>query len=475
MAGRDLRDDHEPSTTNRWEGVKLYDYIPRVSPKFAAPYHLDPFVKALDGVIDGTITDGRFAVTCPVRHAKTETVKHAISLALAKDPTKEIFYITYGANFSQRNGRKVRRLFLESGGVISKDHNTIQEWVTEEGGFLLSTGIDGEITGRGADIIIVDDPIKNRQEAMSAIIRDVAGEFIEEAETRLNVGGSMFIVAARFHVDDPIGRAVQKVDDDTGERVWTYIHQPAIIDEGTAHERALWPEKRSLEHLKKRRKAVGPYLWAANYQGDPNPTGGQIFGTPGRYTVLPEGMRIAIGCDLSYSGTKKSDYGAIVVVGECGGNFYILHVERFRLRIDHARHRLRFAFGRWPVATAYSYVSGTERGAIILLAQQGVTVYPLPARWNKAVRAAPVADLWNGDPERGEPPRVFVPMTLNASPTPCTWLGEYLGEMSAFTGNESIDDYDDQVDATVAAIDILRGGIGADDVPFLFGHTDRAR
>lgn len=459
--------------SGQWANVKLYDYIPRVSPKFDAPYHLDPFVKALDGVIDGTIKDGRYAVTCPVRHAKTETVKHAIALMLARDPSKEVFYISYGANFSQRNGRKIRRLFLGSGGQISKDHNTIQEWVTEDGGFLLSTGIDGEITGRGADVIIVDDPIKNRQEAMSAIIREVAGEFLEEAETRLNVGGSMFIVAARFHTDDPIGRAIQKTDDD-GKPVWTYIHQPAIIGEGTVSERALWPEKRSLEHLKKRRTAVGPYLWAANYQGDPNPTSGQIFGTPGRYLVLPEGLKIAIGCDLSYSGTKRSDWGAIVVVGEFAGKFYILHVERFRLRIDHARHRLRFAFGRWPGAQAYSYVSGTERGTIVLLAEQGIIVHPLPARWSKAVRAAPVADLWNGDPERGEPPRVLLPMTLNASPTPATWMNEYLGEMSAFTGNEAIDDADDQVDATVAAVDVLRG-MGNASAPFLLGRTERGR
>lgn len=463
---RSLRDDHEPCEPGKWDNVKLYDFIPKISPKLDPPYHLDPLVKVLDGVADGTIKDGRYAVAIPIRHAKTFTVLHAIALILAKDPTKEIMYISYGASFAQRNNRKVRRMYLEAGGEISSDHNTIQEWVTTAGGFVLATGIEGEITGRGADVVFVDDPIKNRNEAMSQLVRDQAGEFIDEVEGRLNVGGSIFLIAARFHQDDPTGRVLLKKDEND-RSVWTHIHMRAIENEGTAHERALWPEKRSLDHLKKRRHTQGAYLWAANYQGEPIPAGGNLFGTPGRYTTLPEGMRVAIGCDLSYAGTKKSDYGAIVVAGECDGNYYILHAERFQLRIDHARHRMRFSFGRWPGAEAFSYVSGTERGTIILLAKDGVMINPLPAKWAKAVRAAPVADLWNGDPEKGEPPRVFVPMTA-------PWLNEYLGEMNSFTGNEALDDFDDQVDATVAAIDRLRGATSG-SAPALFGRTQRGR
>lgn len=468
---RDARSDYGPSALD-CSAIGVYDFIPRVSPKLSPPYHLDPFVKALDGVIGGSIVDGRFVVACPIRHAKTVTILHAIALILAKDPTKEIMYISYGANFAQRNSRKARRFFLEAGGVISKDHNTIQEWVTEAGGQVLATGIDGEITGRGADIIFIDDPIKSREQSMSQIVRDVAGEFVDEAIGRLNVGGSVFLVAARFHEDDPSGRCLKKVDED-GKPEWQHIHLRAIEDEGLPTERALWPERRPLDHLKKRRKQAGPYLWAANYQGDPKPPGGNIFGTPGRYMTLPEGMRVILGVDLAYSGGKKNDHGCIVALGEHGGLFYVLHVERFLLRIDHARHRMRFAMGRFPGAASYSYVSGTERGPIILLGQEtrpgardGIVIHPLPARYNKAVRAAKTAAAWNGDPEKGEPPRVLVPFSA-------PWLAEFLGEVCSFTGTDA-DPYDDQVDGLVAAFDMLEAA-GSSFGPGLAGRTQRGR
>lgn len=481
---RDIRPTTDPANYGK---LTLLEFIPAISPKYDQPIHLArkppdgevSLIEALQGVIDGTIKDGRFVCAIPVRHAKTLTILHAIALILARDPSKEIMYISYGANFAQRNSRKARRFFVEAGGLISKDHNTIQEWVTEDGGQVLATGIDGEFTGRGADVIFVDDPIKNREQAMSSIVRDVAGDAIEELETRLNPGGSIFIIAARFHEDDPSGRQLKKTreaietNDEYAPR-WVHIHHRAIEDEGLPTERALWPEKRPLPVLKRSRAAVGPYLWAANYQGEPRPPGDTLFGTPGRYDPdqLPAGLQIAIGADLVYVAGKK-DRGAIVVLGRLDDLYYVLWAEAFRLRIDHARQRMRFIMGRWPGAQAFSYVSGVERGPIILLASDAtnpVTIHPMNARYNKLVRATPMIEWWNGEPDVAlgtykTPPRILVPMRA-------PWLAEFLGEYSSFTGAD--DGLDDLVDAGVSAFDALRG-MSTTITPGLAGYTGRHR
>lgn len=473
---RDIRPGADPV-----EGLAklgLLDFIPAVSPKLDSPVHLarrpkpdvPSLVEALQGVIDGEIRDGRFVCAIPVRHAKTITILHAIALILAKDATKEIMYISYGANFAQRNSRKARRIAVEAGVTISKDHNTIQEWVTEDGGQVLATGIDGEFTGRGADVIFVDDPIKNREQAMSQIVRDTAGDAVEELATRLNPGGSMFLIAARFHEDDPSGRQLAKTEkadpDDQEATRWVNIHHRAIEDEGLPTERAMWPEKRPLSNLKRLRKEVGPYLWLANYQGEPRSVGDSIFRTPGRYRELPTGLRLAIGIDLAYTAGRKSDHGAIVVLGEYLGFVYVVYAERFKLRIDVAKDRVRFIQHRFQGVPCFSYVSGTERGPIILLAQDDIVIFPMPARYNKAVRAAKTAEHWNGDPSADVPPRVLVPY---AAP----WLNEYLGEMSAFTGTDE-DAADDLVDATVSAFDPLMGMVMG-VAPGLLGKTQRGR
>jgi hypothetical protein len=482
--GRDIRPPTDPASYGK---LTLLDFIPAISPKFDRPIHLarNPpggeisLIDALQGVIDGTIKDGRFVCAIPVRHAKTLTILHAIALILARDPSKEIMYISYGANFAQRNSRKARRFAVEAGVIISKDHNTIQEWVTEEGGQVLATGIDGEFTGRGADVIFVDDPIKNREQAMSHIVRDVAGDAIEELETRLNPGGSIFIVAARFHEDDPSGRQLKKTreaDERADEHAprWIHIHHRAIEDEGLSTERALWPEKRPLPVLKRSRAAAGPYLWAANYQGDPRPAGDTLFGIPGRFDLddLPVGLQIGIGVDLSYTAGRKSDRGAIVVLGRLEDVYYVLYAEAFKLRIDFARHRMRFVFNRWPGAQAFSYVSGTERGPIILLAadENPVTIIPMAARYNKLVRASKMIEHWNGVPDLiggtyRTPPRVLVP---HRAP----WLAEFLGEYSSFTGEEG--GMDDLVDAGVSVFDAL-AGMSTAILPGLAGRTDRHR
>jgi predicted phage terminase large subunit-like protein len=441
---------HESDDTPPLVSLSVRDAIPRIFPGHLPPDHMPDLVEALDGVIGGEIRDGRFVVECPIRHGKSETIMGAAVLGLMKRPRLQIGYITYGAQFSETHSRKMRRLYQSQDGRLSPDFNTLKHWETPEGGFLHATGIDGDITGRGFDVLLIDDPIKDREDAMSPIVRDIAGNYIDEAIGRLNVGGSVFLVAARFHTDDPSGRMLTRGG-------WRAVHYPAIIGEQydkhgkyVEHngERALWPAVRPLDHLRGRRFELcktpsGEYLWLANYQNTPRVVGGSLFrAAPTYYTARPNGLRISIGVDLAYSEGKKSDSAAIVVLGELAGFVYVLDVQTFKLEIGALREKLREAMNAWPGAPAYSYVSGPERGTIVLLATEGVPVYPLPARFNKAVRAQKSADAWNES-------RIMVPAGA-------PWVPEFVKVVQAFTGTP-VDDRDDEIDALASGFDMLQG------------------
>lgn len=407
--------------------------IPAMDATMSAPEHLAPLISPMQDILDGKLRDGRFACTMPVRHGKTTAAQYFCAALMARLPKTEIMYIAYGTQYAQRNSRIIRSIYQQMGGQIQEDHNTIGEWRTSAGGQLLATGIDGGITGRGCSVLVVDDPIKSREDALSSLMRDKAYDTIAEIHGRLSPGGSVFIIASRFHSDDPTGRFLAKG--------FTHIHMPAIIDEGLPTERPLW-EQRPLDYLRQRRREVGEYLWLANFMGQPPEMAGGLFRTiPPRYETEQDGLRVVIGIDLAYSDKKAADHSAIVALGEKAGLYYVLHVDRFRSRIDEARHRIRFFLNRFPGAEMYSYVSGAEKGPIHLLIEDGITIQPIPARYNKSVRAQRCAEEWSQG-------RIHVPHDA-------LWLSEFMDEVRSFTGEDG--GMDDQVDAMVSAFDVLHG------------------
>jgi len=415
------------------------------------PYHLEQLTTWFDICVGGNL---RTVVRVPIRHGKTTTALHAVALLLLRYPRLEIIYGTYSQQYAQRMSRQARRIYVDAGGKLSEDFNTLTQWQTYAGGYALFTSVDGPVTGQGAGLIIFDDLIKDRAEAESQSMRDRAFEWVTDvALGRGSPGFSVCSLGSRWHEDDPQGRMLAMG--------WGDIHLPAIIDEGGPRERALWPEKRDLEFLKARRAETGEYNWASQYQGDPRPREGTVFRMVRTYEgAPPAAMRIGIGVDFGYCKGRRTDWSSIVIMGEVGGVYYVVAVYRFKAVMSETRARLREVRSFYPGARVVSYVAGPERGVIDMLAEptvdvdgvkiDGVIVEGWPARHSKFVRSIPISADWNAGKVRVD---VSAP-----------WAKGYLGEMYGFTGNE--EQKDDQADATVGVYDLLRSELTATEPYF---------
>jgi len=411
--------------------LPLADFIPAISPRLGRPDHLRPLVRLLEELRSREV---RAVVSMPPRHGKTTTLLHAIAWHLARDPSARCAYVSYAAEFSRSQSRKARLLAQLAGVQLAEDASRLEEWRTTAGGGLIATGIGGPLTGHGVDLLFVDDPVKNRLEAESPTYRERTWEwFTDVALTRLEPGASCVVVQTRWHEDDLAGRLVREG--------WQYLRLPAIDDEG----RALWPERWPVEKLLEIRRAIGEYSWASLYQGQPRPRGGALFNGVWTYRELPQGLRYAVGVDWAYTARTKADYSAAVVLAaDSEGRCYVIEVLRKQVRADIWLRMLSELRARYPLAAWHSIIAGAEQGIVDLAAREGLSIRASRAVGDKFTRAQATAAAWNAG-------SILVPEQA-------AWLDAFLGEVLGFTG--AGDEHDDQVDALVAAYEVLRPAQG---------------
>jgi predicted phage terminase large subunit-like protein len=363
----------------------------------------------------------------------TDTVLAFAALTLLKQPHRTVGYVTYEAHTAYSKSRKARAFALAGGVELAADAKRMGEWRTPQGGGLIATGVGGPLTSQGVDVLLVDDPYKNRMQAESAAYREHLVDWWNDvAETRIEPGGSAFIFHTRWHTDDLTGHVLGGEDAES----WRHLRMPALSDEGES----LWPERWSVEALEQKRRAVGEYTWASLYQGVPRARGGAVFGDVHFYEDRPaDGYRVAIGVDLAYTKKTHADYSVAVVLAEKAGKFYVLDVRRVQVQAPAFGGVLSSVVAGYPRARMIAYVSGTERGVVDFLRASDVPLEPRAAQADKFVRAQPVAAAWNaGD--------VLVPRFA-------PWADDFVAELAAFTGVD--DAHDDQVDALAAAFDAL--------------------
>lgn len=376
-----------------------------------------------------------------------------IAFAIARFPHETNVYATYGSGLARSKARKIRQYAEMLGVRWDSGASNLSEMRTPEGGGLLATGVGAGLTGQGANRIFIDDPYKNRIDAESAAYRQMLIDwFGDVAETRVEPGGSVFIFHTRWHPDDLIGHVLTGAD----KARWQHRLMPAIDLEGNA----LWPERWSVEALRQKELAVGPYTWASLYQGSPRPRGGAVFIGVALYREQPDSFRIGIGVDLAYTARTQADSSVAVVLGECAGKFYVLDVVRKQVRAPDFKAELQRLAQRWPGAPMRIYGAGTETGAIDLMRADDVPLVQMPPRGDKFVRAQPVAAAWNrgeillpaGHDERDVDPDEGGYRSAGSQDAP-EWVNDFLGEVAAFTGIK--DKRDDQIDALAAAYDVL--------------------
>lgn len=460
-AKKRLAPDRRPEQT-------LLDFIPSVSPHLIPPLHLK---EAADRFENFRTAPFEFVFSVPPRHGKTELVKHFIVWALKLDPTLRIAYITYAQNQAEDMSAEALKIAHEAGLDLSRETRSV--WETPEGGKVIWTGVGGALTGKGFNLVIVDDPVRNRIEAESPVHRDRAWDmFRSDLYSRLQRGGignkvepSICVIQTRWHDDDLAGR-LTKGSEEEGIDPWFAINIPAIANEDTENEQALCEEIVPLRRLKKIRSTVGPYAWTSLYQGRPRPRGTTVFGDPKFYTAPPFTYRAAQGLDLSYTEKKTSDSSVVATLLEEDGLIYVRRVVKRQVRAPDFKDTLRSERARFPHSNCRIYAAGTELGALDFFKQEerdktgkaipGADIEVLAPEGDKFTRAIPFAAAWNSG-------RVVVPdpTLIEANPEEYGWVNDYLDELKAFTGVK--DTHDDQVDASVAAYDVLEGPVATFD------------
>ena len=258
----------------------------------------------------------RLIVTVPPRHGKSLLCSTFLpAWLLGRDPTAQVISVSYGQDLATSFGRQVRNLMASEAyaavftAPISPDSRAVDEFRTAAGGSYIARGIGGGVTGYGGDLIIVDDPYRNRQDADSDLVRAQVLEYYRSTlYTRLMPGGSIVLILTRWHHDDLVGRLLAE----SGE-AWEVVRFPALDDAG----RALWAEWWPVERLAAIRQEVGSREWSAQYQGEPSPDVGDYFKAEWfRYHDAPPArLSVYAACDLAYTEGDGSDYSAVGVFG----------------------------------------------------------------------------------------------------------------------------------------------------------------
>ena len=293
----------------------------------------------------------------PPRHGKSEFAsKYFPAWYLGRNPDKRVILAGYGAQFASEWGRKVRGLIEEHGerffGItIRSDSRAVDQWlIADHDGSMHTCGIGGPLPGRGADLVIIDDPIKNAKEANSETYRNSTWEwYTSTAYTRLEPGGAVILIMTRWHEDDLAGRILEQAK--TSREPWVTLNLPAIAGEGDQLGRPpgepLWKERYDLAALEASRKTLGSYQFTALYGGSPVAPAGNVFkrswfqywtGEPGYYRLGPERRSVRVDrcrrfgtVDLAFSLKKEADYTVIAawaVTPQCDLILLDFHRER---------------------------------------------------------------------------------------------------------------------------------------------------
>lgn len=396
----------------------------------------------------------RLMIFLPPRHSKSMTVSETFpSFFIGKNPNRRVILVSYGDSLARKFGRANRNKLEEYGEEIfginlSKDNSSVTNWEIEgHRGGMISAGIGGPITGEGADLLIIDDPIKNRKEANSKTYRNMVwDEWQNTLYTRLQPNGSVIIILTRWHEDDLAGRLLNPEYGEVED--WDIIRLPAIAEEndllGREVGEPLWPEYGFDEEWAEETKAaVGSKTWASLYQQRPAPAEGNIVNREWWqfYKELPDSFDEVIqSWDCSFKETEDGSYVVGQVWGRKGANKYLIDQVRARMDFTKTLRAIKNMAIKYPEARLKLIEDKANGPAIISTLRQEISgIVPVNPRGTKEERAAAIS------PEI-EAGNVYLP-----SPSIASWINDYIEEWAAFPFGEN----DDQVDATTQALDRL--------------------
>ncbi|HDR1925708.1 TPA: phage terminase large subunit [Pasteurella multocida] len=417
-------------------------------------------------VIDGK--QPRLMIFAPPRSGKSELFSRRFpAWAFGKNPDLQMIACSYSADLASRMNRDVQRIMDEEAYHAIFPHASLNNKristlsgqalrnseifeITGHKGAYRSAGVGGGITGMGADIAIIDDPVKDAKEANSQTVRDSVWDwYTTTLYTRLSPKSGVLLGMTRWHEDDLAGRLLKEMEN--GGDKWRVVSFPAIAEQDEEYRKEgepLHPERFDLERLTKIKNAVGSHTWNALYQQRPTSKGGGIIKGEwfGRYTVAPIIKLKAIYADTAQKTKEHNDYSVFLVAGKgADGKLYILDLLRGKweapeleqkLKDLWQKHRNDTTTGILTKANIEDKASGT--GLIQKIKRESqIPINPVQVESDKYTRVLGV----QGYIESGY---VMLPEYAN-------WISDFIAECEAFTATDS-HKHDDQVDALVMAI-----------------------
>ena len=443
----------------RDKGQKSFmSFVKTMWPGFIHGRHHQLMAKKFEEIAAGKTK--RLIINMPPRHTKSEFASYMLpAWFLGKFPNKKIIQCSNTAELAVGFGRKVRNLVDSD--VYSKifpnvalriDSKAAGRWSTNENGEYFAIGVGGTVTGKGADLLIIDDPHSEQEAALAAsdpsVYDKVYEWFTSGPRQRLQPGGSIVIVMTRWGKRDLTGRVLQSMVERDGDE-WEIIELPAIMP----NELPLWPEFWSLDELVKLRNELPLSKWQAQYQQQPTSEAGAIVKR--EWWQVWEGDRpppcefIIQSWDTAFTKNERSDYSACTTWGvfykdedEKDAHIILLDALKERLEFPELKSRALEMYQEWEPDAFIVEAKASGAPLIYELRSMGIPVQEFtPTRGNdKITRINSVADMFASG-------RVWAPRKR--------WAEEVIEEMAAFPNS----DHDDLVDsATQALIRFRKGG-----------------
>ncbi len=394
----------------------------------------------------------------PPRHGKSETASKYFPAWCVGNLKKRVILTSYEASFAASWGRKARDVLEEWGQTLYKvkvsSASSAADWWELAGGHgsMMTAGAGGAITGKGGDILIVDDPIKNAQEAQSALIKQRQWEWYQSTlYTRREPGAGVLIIQTRWAQDDITGRLLDAANND-GDK-WMVLNLPAVaeVDESITYDgftytrpqgEALWPDRYPLAALTQTKINVGSRVWAALYQQRPAPDDGIVWRREyfaNRYREMPKLNVIVQAIDTAFKTGVGSDYSVIATWGGDGTNYYLLDVWCGQVEYPDLKRAIVDQAAKWSPTSILIEDAASGQSAIQELRRTTrlpiIAIHPDGTKISRADAVSPI----------GEAGKIWLPEHA-------PWLADWIEEHIAFPNGA----HDDKPDTTSMALARLR-------------------
>jgi len=434
------------------------DYVTMMWPGFVHGRHHALMAKKFEDLASGKIK--RVIINMPPRHTKSEFASYLLpSWYLGKFPKKKVIQCSNTAELAVGFGRKVRNLVgseayakVFPGVHLRQDSKAAGRWATNESGEYFAIGVGGTVTGKGADLLIIDDPHSEQEAAAAAHNADVYQKVYEwytsGPRQRLQPGGTIVIVMTRWADGDLTGRVLKdSLEREKGEQ-WDLIELPAILPSG----KPLWPEFWSLDELEALKEELPASKWNAQYQQKPTGEEGAIvkreWWRVWERDRPPACEFLIQSWDTAFTKNERSDYSActtwgVFYINEDPNDVNVILLDAFQERMEfpELKAKAQELYHEWEPDAFIVEAKAAGSPLIFELRRMGISVSEFtPTRGNdKFVRLNSVTDLFKSG-------KVWAPDKR--------WAYEVIEQMASFPNSS----HDDLVDSSTQALIRFRQG-----------------